>query len=248
MWGGGCTPEVVCSAEDGNLHLQEVRRELMAAVLHHDDGWAAWEASPAIDPVARRPYSFMELPRRESLVLWRDSILHARQMGPLAAWVVAGHFAQLLEDSADVDREISEHWLAEVVAWRDAWLAEWRSLNRPVHTPALADDCQAWLRLFDWLSLWLCCYCPSRPGDATGDVTTLAEGPLTESPVAFSPASQPITSDAQQVTVSPWPFVGDVIEIDVLGYAVPTRQYTTPGELAKSRSPLRLRWRLVPGG
>ncbi len=244
-WGGGRTADVVCAAGDDNLHLREVRSELLSAVLHHDDGWASWEASPALDPETERPYSFVEMPRRESLVLWRDSILHARQIGPLAGWVVAGHFEQLLEDSDDADREIGEHWLAEVRGWREEWLAEWRSLNRPVHTQGVADECLAWLRLYDWLSLWLCCICPARVGDAVCEAMTLAEGPLARGPVAFSPEDSAPSGDVRRVAASPWPFVADVVDIDALGYAVPARRYTTPGELAKSRSPLRLRWQLV---
>jgi hypothetical protein len=36
------------------------------------------------------------------------------------------------------------------------------------------------------------------------------------------------------------------IEVDALGYAVPAKAYATTGELAKNRSPMRLRWKLVP--
>lgn len=245
-WGGGRVAEVVCGADDTNLHLQQARRELLAAILHHDDGWAGWEASPSLDPEAARPYSFTELPRRDSLVLWRDSLLHARQIGPLAAWVVAGHFEQLLEDSHDAYCEASEHWLSEVRRWRNKWLAEWRSLNRPAHTLALANQCHEWLRLFDWLSLWLCCYCPARLDDEICDGTTLADGVLAKTPVELRPSDRQATSDAREVLVSVWPFAEDAVEVDALGYAVPAKRYETAEQLAKSRSPMRLRWRLVP--
>jgi hypothetical protein len=247
-WRGGQVPEVVCAPAGANLHLQEIRRELLAAVLHHDDGWASWEASPSLDPETDRPYSFMELPRRESLLLWRDSILHARQIGPLAGWVVAGHFEQLLEDSDDAERELSEHWLAEIGGWRNAWLTEWRSLNRPVHTDVLAQECLGWLRLFDWLSLWLCCYCPARNGDERCEPMVLDEGTLASTPVQFAPMDASPVGERWTVSVAPWPFESRTVEVDALGYAVPAKRYATSGGLAKSRSPMRLRWRLLPTG
>lgn len=240
--------EVVCADHNENLHLQEVRSELLTAILHHDDGWAAWEASPALDPDPCRPYSFTELPRRESLPLWRDSILRARQIGALAGWVVAGHFERLLEDSDDADRRISDQWLAEVREWRSAWLGQWRSINRPVHTEPLANTCLEWLRLFDWFSLWLCCYCPARAEETCCEAMTLPDAAAQAAPIEVSPSTTQSVDEPREVVVTPWPFRSEWLELDVLGYAVPARSYSTPGELAKSRSPLRLRWRMVASG
>ena len=245
-WGGGRVPEVVCEPDDTNPHLLEVRRELLAAVRHHDDGWAAWEAIPDLDPDHHRPYSFMELPRHQSLPLWRDSILHARQIGPLAAWVVAGHFVRLLNDSQDAHCELSELWLADVANLRSTWLNEWHSLNRPVHTPRLAAECLEWLRLFDWISLWICMRGPARDGDDSRDTTTLDEGNLASVPVVVTAAGMQPAGESRQLRFAPWPFRAASLAIDALGYAVSAKPYATPGELAKSRSPMRLRWHLVP--
>lgn len=242
-WGGGKVVSVVCPRDSNDLHLQEIRRELLDAIRHHDDGWASWEASPGIDEQLLRPYSFTELPREQSLPLWRDSILRAATIGPLSGWVVAGHFRRLLTDSTDAHCEASRQWIGEVEKLQDEWLNDWRSINRPVHQAPLAEECLAWLRTFDWLSLWLCCCCPAVAGDSECEATTLDEGPLAGTPVSCSTES--IESSSWGICVRPWPFQQPYLNIDALGYAVAAEPYTSAGALAKSRLPMRLRWRLI---
>lgn len=244
-WGGEVA-SIICNANSIDLHLQEVRREMLAAILHHDDGWTAWEADPGIDAEHERPYSFTELPPTDALRMWRDSVLRARQIGPIAGWSVAGHFEHLLRESHHAKLEVSQQWLDEIGEWRTAWLAEWRSINRPVHTQSLADECLGWLRTFDWLSLWLCCLCPASPGDEQCEAMTLAEGPLANSPVRFEPRPSSSADFTWHVSVTPWCFDVPFMEVDALGYAVPAKAYATTGELAKNRSPMRLRWKLLP--
>ncbi|WP_425395717.1 DUF3891 family protein [Aeoliella sp.] len=245
VWGGSLA-SVVCAPDSSNLHLLEVRQEMLSAILHHDDGWASWEASPPLDPEHGRPWSFMEIHRSQALPLWRDSVLRAHSIGPLAGWAVGGHFAHLLRESHEAHCELSEAWLAEVEAWRSDWLAEWRSLNRPVHTTELAEECLQWLRLFDWFSLWLCCYCPAGQADKPCEAMTLAEGNLACTPVTVTPDGAPDEPGSWRVKVAPWCFTVDKLQLDALGYTVPAQRWSTTGEMAKSRSPMRLRWTLVP--
>ena len=240
QWGGPAVPPVVCHPTDDHPHLQDVRRELLAAIAHHDDGWAQWEANPAIDPELGRPYSFLDLPREQSLPLWRDSVLRCRQIGPLAGWVVAGHFLHMLAEAHDATCVVSQEWQQEVDAWRDEWFREWHSTNRPVHSIALAEQCLHWLRTFDWLSLWFCCYCPTGSCEQGGEATTLDEGLLEPIPITFAPQQAP--AGGWQVQVSPWPFADDTLELDALGYAVAAHHFTSQDQLAKNRSPMRLRW------
>ncbi|QDU58219.1 DUF3891 family protein [Aeoliella mucimassa] len=151
-WGSEQVPPVVCAADSDNPHLQDVRHELLSAIARHDDGWARWEANPAIDPEQGRPYSFLDLPREQALPLWRDSVLRCRQIGPLAGWVVAGHFSHLLADSHEAGCVVSQEWQQEIELWRDDWFRDWHSTNRPVHSAKLAEECLEWLRVFDWRS------------------------------------------------------------------------------------------------
>src|SRR4051812_16520116 len=60
--------------------------EAIEGITHHDDGWAAWEVTPKLNVEIGRPYSFIELPLSESLVIWDRSIAAAREFGPLAGF------------------------------------------------------------------------------------------------------------------------------------------------------------------
>ncbi|MEM9512700.1 MAG: hypothetical protein AAF978_08490, partial [Cyanobacteria bacterium P01_E01_bin.48] len=137
------------------------------------------------------------------------------------------------------------HWRHEISTWSEDWLREWRSQNRPVHTKQLAEECVHWLRAFDWLSLWLCCYCPTGTCEGGCKPTDLDETLLADKPVKFSPV--PGNEARWDVTASPWPFRTASIELDALGYAVPAHYYKSQDHLAKSRSPMRLRWHLAAG-
>ncbi len=155
-FGGGLAP----SADP--IAAAEVRNELLQAIRRHDDGWAGWEARPGLDPQFHRPLSFRELPLGEALANWNGSIRSAADVGPLAAWMVAGHFAALLEDSEkEHDEAQATHWLAKIAALRNSWFADWQALHPAVHTAKLAEEALQWLQAFDVLSLWLCSVCPA---------------------------------------------------------------------------------------
>lgn len=189
-----------------------VRDEFLAAVRHHDDGWADWDAEPRVDPETGRPYSFTEMPPEDSQRIWSDSIAACRRIGPLAGWVVASHF-YVLQDRRDEDFPEWTDWLAVVDAERSGWLAEWREMS-PDHTPELAERCLAWLRAFDWISLWLCCVCPDRPFAAGAEPLVVGDDATGWPATRFTPTGEGIEHPtdpgvAPLVEVSPWPFAGD---------------------------------------
>src|SRR5262249_9511872 len=144
------------------------------AITHHDDGWAEWEAAPKINPQVGGPYSFVEMPLPEALVIWDGSIAAARKFGPLAGFMVAGHFYNLLSDSEHSGQPAAIAWLAAKRKARTAWLDEWTRAN-PGNTVDKAKHAQNQLLVADLFSLWLCC-----------DAAAAAEGVRAseESPIA----------------------------------------------------------------
>src|SRR5688572_24534396 len=56
------------------LELHPERMELILAILHHDDGWASWDAEPGVDSDTGTPSNFNEMLLGESLAIWRHSI------------------------------------------------------------------------------------------------------------------------------------------------------------------------------
>lgn len=203
-WGSDRVAPLVCPADEPTHPLAAVRTEFLAAVLHHDDGWAAWWENPGIDPVHNRPYSFTEMAPADAQRLWRASIDICRDIGPLAGWVVASHFSWL-QSKADDDYAEWESWLAEVDAERAPWLEEWLAQSDR-HTKDLADQCLAWLQAFDWMSLWLCCKCPATNESAVAiePLKVGANDRLAE--VVFTP-------DGRELSVKPWAFGGESVEV-----------------------------------
>ncbi|MEM9657709.1 MAG: DUF3891 family protein, partial [Planctomycetota bacterium] len=61
--------------------LIDLRQRLIVTIRHHDDGWAAWESAPQIDPEQGRPRSFVEMPLDDSLAIWSESIALAERRG-----------------------------------------------------------------------------------------------------------------------------------------------------------------------
>ena len=137
----------------------EPRLELLAAIEHHDDGWAGWEAKPGVDDVTGRPLAFDEMLLGESLAIWRHSITAAEAFGPLAAYCVAGHFCALLErfDSCapggPAKQKLAESFLAYFAKRRAAWLAQCEatdparlSRRSPKSPTAASAICNSWTR------------------------------------------------------------------------------------------------------
>lgn len=224
-----------------------VRSELLQAIVRHDDGWTDWETHPGLDPQLRRPLSFRELPLDETLANWEGSIQSAAEVGPLAAWIVAGHFSVLLQSSAsDLDQVESAAWLAKTADQQAAWLAEWQTLNPALHTKQLADETLVWLQAFDVISLWICSVCPVGGEDVSQwpDGYHIGPGELLDTRIAADPTAD--ISECGAVTVDPWRFDVPELEIEAAAHVVPVREYQDTNELLAAYEPIQLRWRLMP--
>ncbi|MCH7751276.1 MAG: DUF3891 family protein [Planctomycetes bacterium] len=227
--------------------IESTRRELLQAITRHDDGWTQWETRPGLDPERRRPLSFRELPLGQSLLNWESSIQSAADVGPLAAWVVSGHFAALLETSEkDHDRGASAKWLAKTADQRVAWLAEWQALNPAQHTTRLADEALVWLQTFDVMSLWICSVCPAGGEKVSQWPQAHHIGPSQMLDMRIGPDRSADVSQRSTVIVDPWRFDVPELEIEAAAHVVPVRQYQNTGELLAAYKPLQLRWRLTP--
>jgi hypothetical protein len=216
-----------------------VRQEVLDAILHHDDGWAAWERAPRLDPERRRPLSFTELAPAEALAIWSASIEAAAKIGPLAASMVAGHFMRLLDqgDSLHAD-PAAVAWRADMAGRRDAWLAQWRKLDSAAHTPGLAAEALQWLWTFDEISLWFCTTCPAAGATDVAAPPSYRAGRGT--PVEMQLLAAP--ARAGRAAAAPWRFDVGKIAIAAVGQAAPAKTYAaTPALLADCR-PYEIKW------
>jgi hypothetical protein len=238
-------------------HLREkFSHEVVEAITHHDDGWANWEAAPKIKPAVGGPYSFLEMPVEESIVIWDGSIAAARKFGPLAGFIVAGHFYSLLSESEHAGDPAAIAWLAAKRKFRTAWLDEWVRMN-PLHSMEVAKHAQQQLLVADLFSLWLCCDAPLGNDDSS----TLAQSSMKLrfekllNQFQFKPAGfgrrhptldNPLEALAWVIAVAPYPFEIEPLTLATMAKVVPVGHYTNPQDLEAASRPIELRWRLIP--
>lgn len=237
----------------GLAERDAARRELLAAVEHHDDGWAEWEESPDIDPKHGRPRSFMEMPEADSLAIWSKSIAVAEQIGPLAAWMVAGHFAALLKVGTAARSEaasLAREWHDLMRSRRAAWLQDWTHAAAG-RTGDVAEYALRALQFFDAASLWICCTCPPEGQPAGGDdedgEASLAFPDGTHFRFTTNGVRSAEDPDQQPASIQPWPLDGEEVKLSVQCHVVPIDWYQATDELLHVSRPHRLTWRLRAG-
>jgi hypothetical protein len=240
--------------------------EMLPAIYRHDDGWAEWEQHPGVDPASGRPLNFTEMPLGESLEIWERSIAAAAQFGPLAGYVVSGHFVALLRHQNSWQQMGSPHqgqvseFLDRQARRRIDWLAQWQRKSPAWRTATAAETSLQWLQFFDALSLWLCI---SRHVDSSKAIDVrkpeLVPGRRLES-VGWSAMPLPCGGQLRLVPqlstpqhgewigLSPWPFSTASVDLSLSARCVPVQHYHTPAELADVLSTtVMLNWLLVPG-
>lgn len=217
----------------------EPQAEMVAAIAHHDDGWSAWEISPKVDAESGCPLDFTETPLTDSLAIWRESIRIAADLGPLAGYMVSGHFSTLLERfshrwKSDANlTALADDFLSEQQCQREKWLAMRKKVAGGATDQIGTDAAVGWLQTFDFVSLWLCC----------GERDQAEQfAPPCGPPISIRPVNGPY-----DMVVSPWPFTVRRLELEVVGRSVPATQYASPSDLiTASAEPANLKWTLTP--
>lgn len=223
--------------------LAPVRKELLAAIEHHDDGWQDLDARVCFDRKIGRPESFREVDLDCALDAWSRSIRAAESIGHLAPWVVSGHFLALLEHSEQALADpLARRWSDTYRSEQTTYLERWTGQNPLLHSTELASEALLWMQLFDVVSLWLCSACPGRGEevDALPESYHFSEdGPL-ESIICC--AGQP-----GRVTIDPWRLGVDELAVEASGHCVPAGKYHSPAELVQARRPHTVHWLLRAG-
>lgn len=216
--------------------------ELLSAVVHHDDGWANWEAAPTFDEQGR-PRSFRELPLSQSLPIWSASIEAVAKIGPLAAGTVASHFLALLgaSDRPKVADEFAVAWQQEMTARCDAWIMSWQQLDPQQNTAAVADEALRGLQLFDVMSLWLCGVCPGADEQMPDEVKSyhVDAGEPLETKFFFADG---------KARIKPWRFDVPALELVADASLVPIREYTNAADLFFACQSYQIRWGIEQAG
>ena len=193
--------------------LEEVR----LAALQHDIGMAAWDAGPALDPETGLPYSFTSMPRHMHVDLWSHAARLVMAQSPYAALLVSLHGTGLYERYVPPQQREAEPVRAYLAAERTFQQTLAAALTAD---PGEVDRNAALLRCWDWLSLFVC---TGSGEDGSFDGVPSADG--TDVLEARMPGR-----DASAVTVAPWPFRCDRLEMELQGRLL-TGRYGSQSEL-----------------
>lgn len=237
-----------CRGRFGRSNASLIRDEAIGAIAAHDDGWREWDAAPRLDAEHGRPLSFMELAVGDATAIWSKSIAGAVEIGPLAAWMVSGHFMRLLEHSDHARfNPIAKSWLAEIGGRREAWFSKWQSIDPEARDAGVAAEALEWLWAFDEASLWFCRYCPAGGEVRRGSAADYPLGRGTPVEMRLSGAGAAAAGNPQRgvAHAEPWRFDVESLEFAVSGLLVAARRYDSPQQLLAAARPYTLRWLLV---
>jgi hypothetical protein len=168
----------------------EPREAVCLAAEQHDVGWADADLAPLLDPATGRPAPFTAIPRSYHLAVWGAAPSRLLAQSRYAALLVSLHGTGLYE-------RMSGEQPPDVAAAIAAYLDGQRALQVELSAgldPAQVARNRALLRCWDSFSLALCL--PRLPWrvDAV-DATIVVDGA------------------GEAVTVDPWPFATERVEV-----------------------------------
>ncbi|HET9213210.1 MAG TPA: DUF3891 family protein [Gaiellaceae bacterium] len=178
----------------------EPREEVCLAADQHDVGWTAWELAPELDHATGLPYTFSALPPVRRLALWTGAGELVLPQSRYAALLVSLHGTLLVERFPPAGGEKVERAVA-------AYLEREKTFQAGLLESLRADP-------------W---YAPHATGEAIaanrelvfawdGFSLALLHG-VAEERRAGGRTLAPAEGDPARVTVSPWPFRGDLLEV-----------------------------------
>jgi hypothetical protein len=208
------------------------------AATEHDNGWEEWELLPGIDPDTFLPYSFMSIPTEEHIALYQRGIERVVKADRYAGLLVSMHCANLY----DRTRATMPGFSAKYVKSQEAPIVQdvlqrlrLQQLRLKVDlrgdpvTKDFADE--KWLQAnaqrleaVDRLSLYIC-LAPHEPA-------TIDAVPADYRGVEVDWDLQPEGTNA--VTLEPYPFRRDPLEISILARRIPKRRYADDLDFQKT--------------
>jgi Protein of unknown function (DUF3891) len=207
------------------------------AAAEHDNGWNEWELLPQIDPKTFGPYNFMSIPTEEHIALYQRGIERLVRVDHYAGLLVSMHCAGLYDRTRATMPGFSAKYVKSNEAHLVADFLQRLRLQQlrlkvdlranPVMRP-FADDHSLQANLLrlealDRLSLY---FCLAPLGGSKIDAVPV-NGNGSEADWNLQPAG------ANFVTLQPYPFQKDPLEISILARRVPKRAYADENEFQK---------------
>jgi hypothetical protein len=194
-------------AERGERH-----DSLVVAAERHDDGWAVWEQSPAIDGDGR-PITFLDVPIPVHLAFYRAGIAAIGEEDPYAGMLVSMHGAGIYRQRYGTDSMLRMTHSEEVKALVDAFVAEQEGSWGGRRAELGAGEDETWtdyrrLQLYDRFSLYFC----MRDVEA-GEEAEIAD-------YRFEPVAP------WRIRMAPFPFTESPARFSLLRHVLPKRERT----------------------
>lgn len=132
--------------------------DLLAAIIHHDDGWDRWDQRWFEHMADGVPIAFHEMDPAVSNRIWDESIELAESHGPLVTYIVARHFVRMRERSSSEDLSgSSDKFVDRNQRLCERSLRAWKELGKRTRSEMdLVELAVDGLQFFDNLSLILC--------------------------------------------------------------------------------------------
>lgn len=207
------------------------------AAAEHDNGWNEWELLPQIDPKTFMPYNFMSIPTEEHIALYQRGIERVVRAEHYAGLLVSMHCTGLYDRtratmpgfSAKYVKSSESHLVTDFLQrLRLQQLRLKVDLRADPVMKAYSDDhtIQANLQRLeavDRLSLYFCL----APLDGSTIDAVPVNGNGREADWDLQPAGKNL------VSLTPYPFYKDPLEISILARRVPKRPYADENEFQK---------------
>jgi hypothetical protein len=207
------------------------------AAAEHDNGWQEWELLPQIDPKTFTPYNFMSIPTDEHIALYQRGIERVVRVDRYAGLLVSMHCAGLYDRtratmpgfSAKYVKSSESHLVTDFLQrLRLQQLRLKVDLRADPLMKTYSDDHSLQANLqrleaLDRLSLYFCL----APLDGSTIDAVPVNGHGSEADWDLQPAG------TSYVTLNPYPFQKDPLEISILARRVPKRAYADENEFRK---------------
>jgi hypothetical protein len=207
------------------------------AAAEHDNGWNEWEILPQIDPKTFTPYNFMSIPTEEHIALYQRGIERVVRVDHYAGLLVSMHCAGLYDRtratmpgfSAKYVKSSETHLVTDFLQrLRLQQLRLKVDLRADPVMKAYADEHLLQVNLqrleaLDRLSLYFCL----APLDGSTIDAVPVNGNGSEADWDLQPAG------GNFVTLKPYPFQKDPLDISILARRVPKRAYADENEFQK---------------
>ena len=221
-----------------NFARPEPNDSFRMASAEHDNGWTEWELNPLIDFATFTPYTFMSIPTAQHIEIYKRGIDRVVQADQYAGLLTTMHVAGLYDRaratipgfSAKYVRSSETQIVAEFIQrLRLQQLRLKVDLRADTARKDSVDEKSLQINLqrldaLDRLSLY---FCLPPQEDATIDAV-----PVDEYGREVDWELRPQADGA--VTLSPYPFRRDPLDISILARRIPKRRYADDADLQKT--------------